>query len=128
MTADAGQPDDLTGMLGEIARIAGPAAARALHRAYAGRRVYVPAQPDRQPGGAWVALVGLAAARALAEARGGEYIHIPMGTGGVEAAGRRRRRALIETLDADGRSAAEIAAAVGCSIRSIYRWRARRSP
>ncbi len=111
---------DLTGVLAEIAEVAGETAALQIAHAKGGlERVYIPT-PERLAAGHWlVDLVGADKARAIAQRLGGGHIEIPMG----ETARRARKWAVMrQALDA-GKSGAEAARMAGVHQRTVRRHR-----
>lgn len=121
--------DELPGLLGEIAEIAGLSAALALAERVGGTRVTIPA---RAPDGHWlVKTVGREAADKICDhlrilapdgrEAGARHVVIPSGPAGCLAKARKR---LVRELEA-GTSAREAARRTGLSERTAFRMRAR---
>lgn len=108
------QDDDLPGVLGEFAAVAGRAAALRLAADFGGTEVYVPREVDA--GHPLAKSLGLAAARKLVECFGHGRLLVPLGP---FATGARRRQAIVRML-AERRPAREIARRLGCHIRTVY--------
>jgi len=109
-------------ILAVVAKAGGPEAARKLQEAAGGTEIYIPkrAAPDH-----WlVSLIGEAAFAAVLAELGHGDIGVP--TGRADAWRRRRQR--IAELDAQGKSATEIARAVGCDERTVRRVRSEARP
>lgn len=109
-----------TGVLAEIAEIAGDAAAHQLAHAKGGlERVYIP-KPENLAAGHWlVDLVGLEHAQAIAQRLGGGHVEIPMGTTATRA---HKWRVMRDALG-KGQSGAEAARAAGLHQRTVRRHR-----
>lgn len=108
------QDDDLPGVLGEYAEVAGRAAAYRFAADFGGTEVYVPleigaAHPLARS-------LGLAAARKLVECFGHGRLLVPLGP---FATGARRRQAIVKMLD-ERKPVREIARRLGCHIRTVY--------
>lgn len=114
----------LTGVLADIARIAGLDAALAVVRARGGTRAYFPRAPgpdhwlSRAVGAETAALI----CRELLANQTGDEIDIPQGPTGTLRAARR----MAAEMDASGASAPVIAVATGLTDRTVRRMRARR--
>jgi hypothetical protein len=119
-------PRRLTGVLVEIADIAGQAAAVQLAASAGGTRVYIPAKAD---GAHWlVELVGAEAAGKIcahfaADGRG-QKVDIPIGPAASYNQLRRVTAQRIHELDDGRNSARTIARQVGVTQRTIYKHRA----
>ncbi|CUW41123.1 conserved protein of unknown function (DNA binding 12-129) [Magnetospirillum sp. XM-1] len=112
--------DLFTGILAEIAEVAGTAAALQLAHAKGGlERVYIP-RPDNLAPGHWlVDLVGMEAALAIAGRLGGGHVEIPLGP----SAGRVRQWRIMRAALAAGKSGAAAARAAGLHQRTVRRHR-----
>jgi len=115
--------DPLPQVLADIAMIAGEEAARRVAGAVGGTQVYIPPHPGPDH---WLAkLVGLEAARRIADhftaGVGPARIEIPLGDAGFIAAQQARCDAMLLA----GRSERDIALALGYTIRTVRRRRAR---
>lgn len=113
----------LPGVLGEIARVAGEAAALAIARARGGTRVYIPPEP---PAEHWMSrLVGVGAARAIAAhltmGAGGYRVDLPAGPEGHLG----KQRAKADALIRAGGSERDIALATGYTERTVRRRKAK---
>lgn len=113
----------LPGVLGEIADVAGEAAALALAEARGGTQVYFPPIPAE---GHWLcSLIGREAAIAVCDRLtcgvGPLRVDLPLGPAGHTA----KARAKIDAMLRDNRSERDIAMATGYPIRSIRRRRAK---
>lgn len=116
----------MSGVLSEIADVAGEAAAVALAAQYGGTRVYIPA---RAGDGHWlVACVGRRAADLICAhfvADGsGQRIEVPLAGGGSYPQLRRTIARRVHELDREGKSEGVIAKAVGVTGRTVRRHRA----
>jgi DNA-binding NarL/FixJ family response regulator len=102
-----------------IVEAIGPAAAKALTRAFGGRRVYIPAfLPADHP---LARAIGFENALLLRRLLGAGALAVPSGVKeNQQETGQR-----ILALTRDGHSAAEIAAALGVTERTVFNWRAR---
>lgn len=116
----------LTGVLLEIAEVAGEPAAALIAGARGGRSVYIPARaPDKH----WlVETVGRAAADKICahfavDKRRGARIDIPLATGGAYATLRRAVAKRLHELDRDGKSSTAQAQQVGVTQRTVHRHR-----
>lgn len=109
-----------TGVLAEIAEVAGEAAALQLAHAKGGQeRVYIP-KPDYLAAGHWlVDLVGMEAAVAIAARLGGGHVEITMGTTVTRA----RKWAAMWSALASGKSGAVAARVAGLHQRTVRRHR-----
>jgi hypothetical protein len=110
-----------TGVLAEIARVAGEDAARALSRARGGTQIYLPPEPAPDH---WLSqLVGHDRALAIADQLtcgvGGMRLEIPLGDTGYAASG----RAKIDAMIRDNFSERDIALATGYTTRAVRRRR-----
>ncbi|SBW13047.1 conserved hypothetical protein [uncultured Alphaproteobacteria bacterium] len=116
-------PQDLPGVLGDIAEVAGVSAALQVAAARGGRVAYIPT-PDHLPPEHWlVVAVGAEAAAAIARRLGGGALLIPLGPlGGT----RGRVWATIRAAIDEGCSAPEAAARAGVHERTVRRHRNRR--
>ncbi|MFC7455044.1 hypothetical protein [Insolitispirillum peregrinum] len=117
--ADTPPTQDYPGILGEIAAIAGPAAAEAVARAKGGRPAYFPRRPMA---GHWLAdAVGLDKAQAICDrlvgGGSGFTVPVPVGPSGSRA---RVWRTISEAL-AEGCSVPEAAHRAGVDIRTARR-------
>jgi hypothetical protein len=113
----------LPGILGEIAEIAGEAAAMRVAQEKGGTRAYIPA-PDNLPPTHWlVQAAGAEGARAIAARFGGGPVPVPLGpTGSRGRTWTTIRRALDE-----GASAAEAARLAGVDEKTVRRHRTRKT-
>jgi hypothetical protein len=112
----------LPGALGEIAAVAGQAAALAVARARGGTQVYFPPVPDADH---WLSeLIGHEAALAVCEKLtcgvGSLRVDLPLGSTGHAA----QIRARIDAMLRENRSERDIALATGYTTRAIRRRRA----
>lgn len=119
MSACQGPKIYLTGVLFEIAAVAGMDAAMAVARAKGGVKAYFPARPKE---GHWlVDAVGMEAARtictALVSGRSGLEIDVPIGPAGS----RDSARQVIETAYAGGMQAKDVVRLTGVSERTVRR-------
>lgn len=117
--------EHLPGVLGEIATVAGEAAALAIAARAGGTRVYIPAQVADDH---WlVECVGRRAAdlicRHFAFEQHGQRVDIPLCAGTYTQVKRMIARRVHE-LDREGKSAREIARRIGVTQRSVHRNRA----
>lgn len=122
----------LTGVLLEIAQVAGEPAAALIAGARGGRSVYIPARATDEH---WlVETVGRAAADkicahfAVDDKRGqrgprGTRVDIPLATGGAYATLRRAVAKRLHDLDGTGKSSAAQASQVGVTQRTVHRHR-----
>lgn len=106
-------PHGLTGKLGEIADVAGTAAALKLVRALGGHEIKLSARPN----GKLARIVGQEAARAIVEAMGAAKITIPM----ANLRGQAGRRAAAARMLDSGASISEAASAVDIHERTAFR-------
>lgn len=114
--------EQLPGLLREIAEIAGEAAALRVAQARGGTRAYIP-RPENLSATHWlVQALGLEPARELASIYQGEHLDIPLGP---HAGNQAAITAAITRGLAEGRSAADIARAVGVTERTVTNHRAR---
>jgi hypothetical protein len=115
----------LTGVLKEIAEVAGEAAAIALAAQVGGNRVYFPAR--LKPKHWLVECVGLRAAEKIVahfRDRGtGQYIDIPIADAGAYPQLRRAIAKRVHELDKSGKSAREITSIVRVTSRTVHRHR-----
>lgn len=116
----------LTGVLKEIAEVAGEAAAISIAAAVGGMRVYIPA---RLRLGHWlVECVGRKSAERIAAhfaANGsGQRIDVPLCGIGAYPRLRRAIAKRVHEMDQAGASASEITRAVGITTRAVHRHRA----
>lgn len=116
-----------TGVLKEIADVAGEAAAVALAASVGGTRIYIPA-PRRLNEKHWlVVCVGRRAALKIAEhfssASSGQRIDIPLCGGGAYPQLRRAIAKRVHEMNQAGASASEITQAVGITTRAVHRHR-----
>lgn len=112
----------LSGILAEIAHVAGEDAALAIARVRGGTNVYFPPVPDNDH---WLCrLIGRDAAKAVCDRLtcgiGGLRADIPLGPNGRAATARAQVDAMLRT----GRSERDIALATGYTSRQIRRRRA----
>ena len=112
----------LPGALGQIAAVAGEAAALAIAAARGGTQVYVPPDPDPDH---WLSkLIGLEAAKAVCEhltcGVGPLRVDLPLGPAGHAA----KTRARVDAMLRDGASERDIALATGYTTRAVRRRRA----
>lgn len=117
--------DYLPGLLGEIAEIAGEAAALRIARAKGGRRAYFPARP--KPGSWIVEAVGQEAAARICSAlvAGERGVELPVPLGPVGTRGRVWH--ILQRAFADGATVAEAAALAGVDERTARRHKNRQS-
>ncbi|PHQ63549.1 MAG: hypothetical protein COC10_05625 [Sphingobium sp.] len=119
---------DLTGILGQIAAVAGETAALKLAAEKGGTQIYVPPAPDRNH---WLCqLLGETAAHAVADLLtagvGPARVDMPLGPTGSFAQARARAAAQINAMIHDtSMSERDIARATGYTIRTIRRYRAK---
>jgi DNA-binding transcriptional ArsR family regulator len=112
----------LPGVLGEISAAAGEAAAISIAARVGGTRVYIPTRLEEDH---WlVEAVGREAAQKICAALGGDRHVIPTCGGGAYKNFRRDIARRVHTLDQEGKSAGEIARAVGLTMRAVHRHRA----
>lgn len=102
-----------------IAQEVSPEAAERLMRAFGGRAVYVPRLPG--PAHAISQAIGTETAREIARILGPGRLEVPQGARAEQAEKAARVVAMIRAH----RSEAEIARAVGVSVRTVRRWRRR---
>lgn len=122
----------LVGVLHEIAKVAGEAAAVALAAQVGGNRVYIPLPVNLHDRHWLVECVGRRAAEKIAAhyagasagARTGTYIDVPLGAGGAYPQLRRAIAKRVHELDKAGKSAREITRAAGITARTVHRHRA----
>jgi DNA-binding NarL/FixJ family response regulator len=120
--------DALPGVLGEIASVAGEAAALQLAAEKGGTRVYIPARCSEAH---WlVNCVGRAAAEKMCahfavEGKRGAEIMLPLADAGAFPRFRRAMARRIHQLDRQGKSSSEIARAAGVNQRTVHKHRAR---
>lgn len=112
----------LPGILGEIADVAGEAAALAIAKARGGTEIYIPPVPAPDH---WMSkLVGSTAARAIADhltcGVGGLRVELPTGPAGHAA----QARAQVDAMIREGRSERDIALTTGYTARTVRRRRA----
>ena len=109
-----------TGILAEIAEVAGADAAELMARVKGGNEhVYIP-KPTFLADGHWlVNLLGISRATAIAKRLGGCRVEIPLG----ETAKAAQRAKVIETALAEGKSSATAARLAGCHMRTVRRHR-----
>lgn len=117
----------LTGILGQIAEVAGEAAALRLAAAKGGTQIYVPPAPGPDH---WLTqMVGQDAASAIADlftaGFAGARVDLPIGPTGSYARARAEAAARIDALIRTNMSESDIARATGYTIRTIRRHRAR---
>jgi len=110
-----GRPDGMSGILAEVADLAGVAAALALAERYGGDKVHVPARP--RPDSPLARCIGADTASALGERYGGENIAVPLGP-----VNRTRR---VEVMLCDGARPVEIIRKLRVSRRTVERAAAR---
>ena len=112
----------LPGVLGEIASVAGEAAAVTIAAHVGGTRVYIPAQAGDDH---WlVHAIGRAAAdKVCALLAGGRY-DVPLASGGAYRSMRRAIAKRVHEMDKAGKSSREIARAAGLTQRGVHRHRA----
>jgi hypothetical protein len=117
----------LTGVLKEIADIAGAPAAIALAVQVGGTRIYIPSKVgDRH----WlVQCVGRRAADAICahfavDGKRGTRVDIPLGGGGAYPQLKRAIARRVHQLDQENKSARDIARETGLSQRGVHRHRA----
>lgn len=114
----------LTGVLIEIAEIAGEPAAVQIAASVGGTRVYFPRKADDDH---WlVTCVGRAAADKICKTftRAGQRVDVPLASGNAYEALKRAMAKRIHDLDNDKKSSAEIARMVGTTQRTVHRHRA----
>lgn len=130
MTATQHSPSNtgvnaLPGVLGEIAEVAGEAAAVKFAAQAGGTRVYIPARVDDEH---WlVACVGRQAADTIcahfaADGRG-QRVDVPIGLGGAYPQLRRAIAKRVHQMDQENESSRAIAIRVGISQRTVHRHR-----
>lgn len=118
----------LSGILAEIASVAGEPAAVLLAARVGGQRVYIPA---RVSDGHWlVDCVGRQKADLICKhfsfgGKGGQHVDIPLGGAGAYAQLRRTVARRVHELDRQEASASEIAGACGVTTRTVHKHRAR---
>lgn len=112
--------DGLPPTLRLIAETAGLAAAVALARDHGGTEIYIRRTLDRDH--VLVRSVGMEAAASILEVLGPGAMEVPLGPAGRNHELARRIVALLD----EGRSEAQVARALGCHIRTVRRYRARR--
>lgn len=117
----------LPGVLGEIAEIAGLAAALAVAEAVGGTRAYIPRRPDADH---WlVRAVGAEAAARIADylttGRTGSEIEFPIGPAGSYVKERQCRARRLRELTAQGLSNRQTAQRVGITERAVRLFKAR---
>lgn len=117
MTAAARLEPTLPGVLGEIAAVAGRAAALAIAEARGGTSVYFPPAPKNDH---WLCrLIGREAAREVCKQLtcgvGPIRVELPLGPTGQAA----KRRARVDAMIGEGRSERDIALATGYTTRGI---------
>lgn len=100
---------DLPGILGQIADAIGEDGARRLAMALGGRRVSIAKNPG--PSNAIAAVVGVEAAKIIANDIGWGEVVLPLGPAS--------RPARIKAMLTEGLSHNQIAAAIGCSVRTV---------
>ncbi|MCJ2050874.1 hypothetical protein [Methylobacterium sp. J-070] len=117
----------LPGVLGEIAEVAGLAAALAVAEAVGGTRAYVPRRPG--PDHWLVRAAGPEAAAAIADhlttGRSGSEIEFPIGPAGSYVKERRRRARKMRELTAQGLPNRQTARQVGVTERAVRLFKAR---
>jgi hypothetical protein len=107
-----------TGILADVAEVAGDAAAAAIAHAKGGlEAVYIPLPGNLAPGHWLVELVGMDKARAIAQLLGGGSVEIPLGASAQAA---QRRRVALDAVKR-GKSAGEAARMAGCCQRTVRR-------
>ena len=108
----------LSGLLGEIAEVAGTDAALQVAKAQGGGEAYIPLPHNLTEEHWLVAAVGLASARKIAERVGGGAMDIPYGPlGGL----RRRVWAAIRQGLSEGKSVSQVARQVGVTENTVRR-------
>jgi len=115
--------DTLPGVLGEIAAVAGEAAALAIADARGGTQIYVPPHPAPEH---WLSvLVGQRAAQAIADRLtcgvGGRRVDLPLGPRGHRV----RVQTRVDRMLVADRSERDIALATGYTTRGVRKRRAR---
>lgn len=114
--------DLLSGVLAEIAAVAGEAAALAIADARGGTQVYIPPRP--RPGHWLCELVGEQAAQKIADRLtcgvGGMRVDLPLGPCGHQA----RARTRVDRMLVAERSERDIARATGYTTRGVRKRRA----
>jgi hypothetical protein len=115
---DAGD-DEPSSFLEVVTRLCGADAAARLCQELGGSRVKLPAEP--RPYHRITLVLGLKGARRVVAEFGHGNVDVPLGQTAIH----HQRRASAEAMTREGKSAAEIARALGCSVRSVSRYRAR---
>jgi hypothetical protein len=113
----------LSGVLGEIASVAGEPAAMTIAAHVGGTRVYIPAKADDDH---WlVQAIGREAADKVCELLAGGRYDVPLGSGGAYRSMRRAIAKRVHDMDRAKKSSAEIARATGLTQRAVHRHRAK---
>ncbi|MGD9638364.1 MAG: hypothetical protein AB7U85_04830 [Alphaproteobacteria bacterium] len=109
---------NLTGILGDIADVAGAGAALTIADLKGGTMAYIP-QPDNLKMDHWlVKAVGLEKAKEIAKILGGGEVEVPLGP---LAGNRGKVRKAIKKSLKEGLSTAQTAKLVGVHCRTVYR-------
>lgn len=115
--------EHFTGVLADIAEVAGDAVALAIAATKGGQeKVHIPLPRNLAPSHWLVETVGMVAAEKIAQRLGGGAVDIPLGP---LAHGRRAREAMRRAI-AQGKSANEIVRIAGVHVRTVWKHKAKR--